>query len=309
MVIGTKYNMAVVGTGISGTVVDHDDGIVTKMYLPSAFHDARVHRNRESHFMRALSGLLPTLQTPEYNSQAETSSDEGPTIPVLTMKEMDGAFKNPIDVVIESEEQDEFVILGQQTAEMMAEIHAAKPLRFGADKQKSVMEVMIDQTEAFDVKAEDRRGFYHALREHVRQAESSTRVVFCHGDLNYSNVMFDQETGNIAGIIDFAFSGYGMPETDFFHFNFPGLLDEVIEAYEAKTGRQFSEERLKVVMLVNNMRAFVATENILSGDLPGEDWVHFQEDLMGCWENIQALSEEFGIQQSLGSNLLKQKPA
>lgn len=301
MVISTKYNLAVLGTGLSGTVVDLEGGIVTKMYMPSAFHDAKIHRNRESHFMRGLD--LPTLKTPTFNSQVETSNGNDPAIPTLAMEEMKGDFRSHMEV-LEANEGDDFVHLGQQTAAVLAELHKAKPERFRMDKQKSVLEMMIDQTEAFDENARDRKGFYTSLRRITKEAEATVKPVFCHGDFNYGNVMFEPETNNINGVIDFAFSGYGMPETDFLHLNVEKLLPEVIETYEEQTGRRFSEDRLRAVMLVNNMRGLVSTENMLKGDLDDECREYLEEDHRLCLQDIGALTESYGLQATASTGFV-----
>jgi len=295
MVLSSKYNVVVVGEGLSGTVIDLEGGVVSKMYLPTSFHDASIHRNRESHFLRHLD--LPTLKTPKYIAEVQASNGNEPSIPTLTMHEIKGDFRSHDDVLAAGS-VDSYASLGQQVGHVLAELHAAKPPRFRFDKQKSVLEMMVDQAEDFDMKASDRREFYSDICRKVRDMEATVMPVFCHGDMNFGNVVFEEGTDKITGVIDYAFSGYGMPETDFLHLNVEGLLPEVIDTYEAQTGRAFSEDRLKTVMLVNNMRGLVAIENMLSGDLEKEAREYLEEDQRMCITDMNTIAQELGMRVS-----------
>lgn len=290
-VIGAHYSLAALGAGLSGYVIDLQGDCAVKIFDNSGLHDPRLHCEREAHFLQALkeTGLV----LPEYLAHGIHSDGVYKAAPILTMSRLNAEFRQHGEVLTNN--MDDLAPLGRELGGQLAQLHALTPRRFHEDKQRTVLQTMMDQTRNFDMNADNRRWFYRDLAQKVAELEKTVRPVFCHGDFNLGNVGFDPETGDISALIDFAYSGYGMPETDFLYLQEPDLLPAAIESYEAQTGKEISPERLQAVALVNNYRAMVTFEHELSKDLSDNIRKHYEDERLHCHQDILNSCQSLGV--------------
>ena len=291
MVIGVHYNIAALGEGLSGCVVDLHDDVAVKIYHLEGLHEPRLHRDREAHFLRELEGF--DLVSPRYIAQGMHSDLRMTPAPTLTMSRLHSRFKPHDEVIIGR--LDSLSSLGDLMGSQLAKLHALAPARFPEDKQKTVLQTMLEQTRTFDVKAESRDWFYNDLTQRLESMEKQVRPVFCHGDFNFSNVGFNAGTKAPESLIDFAYSGYGMPETDFLYLQEPELLEASVASYFEVSQRNISLERLQMVGLVNNMRAFVTFEKYLADGTTNEDRDYWEKERNYAHEDILGACQSLGV--------------
>ena len=291
MVIGVHYNLAALGQGLSGCVVDLKDNVAVKAYHSEGLHEPRLHRDREAHFLRELENT--DLNSPQYIAEATHSDLREPAIPILTMSVLNSQFRAHDEIIIEN--LDRLGKLGHVLGMQLTRLHALKPKKFHEDGQKSVLQLMIEQTRAFDVNVEKRQWFYSDLASKLAEIEKQVCPVFCHGDFNLANIGFVEGTSEPEALIDFAYSGYGMPETDFVYMQEPEMFEEAVKTYYQATGHNISPDRLKMASLVNNVRAMITFEHYLAQDLSEEDRQFFEDERQHAHHDVIEATGALGI--------------
>jgi aminoglycoside 2''-phosphotransferase len=92
------------------------------------------------------------------------------------------------------------------------------------------------------------------IAEHYQKisVEHPVKPVLCHYDLHFSNLMFDLETKQITGMLDFGCAGYTEPARDWHYYFYPKY---VLEGY-GDTGDKYFADRQKfhaLSWLLNNL--------------------------------------------------------
>ncbi|NQZ13636.1 MAG: aminoglycoside phosphotransferase family protein [Alphaproteobacteria bacterium] len=252
------------GEGRSACVYAEGDRAV-KYLMAVPYHDASALLRREAHYLSQLQSA--TLHVPQLHSVSE----QGGSIKSLdrargyvgsiTMERIQGAaFLNHRDVHSWSPQDQQQAF--QDVGSFMASIHKETPAAYSGEY--SVLWNMLEEAQMYDPDRLRKSGFYNQLSQKLMSLEQGVDPVFCHGDLSFDNIAFNAGERKPEALIDFAYSGYGMPETDFRHFGALNkfLFEPIKGAYEAGSGRQLDEERLHMVDLVSTLRLLHTCRNM-----------------------------------------------
>jgi aminoglycoside phosphotransferase (APT) family kinase protein len=300
MAFNLHNDFTVLGEGLSGRVIDLEDGIVAKQYHQSATHDALEHAKREYHYLCELNRL-------EFSSPTPVFLNNGPDELSLGMQKARGDFREDIIDLIQDE--DTCAPIASSLAETLAELHQKRPVSYAAGfGRECPLSINIREVEAFDPHEPRRRKFYNAIKQALAYHSEKAELVFCHGDINGGNVFFKPQTCEVKGLVDFAYSGYGIPEIDLRNIVlFKGFSEVFKSKYQNLTGYCFSEDRERLVELVRAVKRLTLTEQ----DMRETPSFEAQNDRILFAKKICVLSTQLGLghEATCFSALTAGKPA
>lgn len=294
--------------GALADVYDLADGDIAKMYLYNAGDITRRYMRNEVHYLRELAKLDKSFRTPTLVSEnwypvRAIFDEEHPEqatayMGSVVMENVKGRNSIPLmefmGVRRYGLNQQQIVKEDEAKGVFLAEFHRLKPEPL--DRKRTVLETVIDDAMGYDTDASKNRKFYRALVKRLGLMESASPHVFCHGDLARERNMFFTRGLDVASVIDFTDSGYGMPETD-------GAISRVSDksevqlfnvSYEKRTGYRFDPEKKQMSELIKTMRALLTCKFLSHAKL-----MESTEDLEDRnVEEINAVAKELGVPHS-----------
>ncbi len=240
------------GHGVWGTVYDLGDGTVLKLVRKrGGLGSAAGLIHRETSALAALGGQrVGGFQLPALLGHGTLSLPANPFVAPLEGWLRLSRLNGEILSARVPSDPDARQRLGERLGAAIADFHAATPALNNAGKIPITdpIDRAIGLLQTALPKPEDKI-LCERLRTRWHERDTPTPVLL-HGDINFSNVLVDEEGG--FGLADFAECGYGPAHADFRHLESrPELRDAVFLGYRAVSGAPIDTETYYLAATVN----------------------------------------------------------
>lgn len=266
IVDGLPGPFPVLGTGVWGTVLELGDGTVLKLgRKKGGIGDGLEKAKRESAVLTALAarrqyfrglafpGAVAGGEIPANDALFNEGYVYWKRLTKMSVPTMNGErFKN-----MSSQQK---LIFAESLAEAMYEFHSVfKNHPMESDQGRFHKTESLLELKSYTLRDSDRRAADFLITA-FDEARFKNQLVFGHGDLNFGNVTVD-ESGRVAGFIDFAETAWTFPEAELCHFlNEADFTDLVVKRYEAISGEKLSPGLLELCAANNALFGAVICE-------------------------------------------------
>ena len=248
-----------IGAGYTNDVFALESGDVAKMFHLNIPEITQRGLRTESHYLRELSSLNKSFDTPQFISEnwSRVALGDRSYLGSVVMGSMANgnvfSVNNALKQKNSPKAKKHKITLEKSAATFLAELHSLKPKPL---EKKSILEVSLEDMEQYDPHQKQNRKFYRAVLKKLKLMESSSPRVFCHGDLEDKNNLFFNRNLKVTGTLDFADSGYGMPEVDssVSDISYHSPSQPFADLYEDKTGYRFDPDKALMAQFIITLR-------------------------------------------------------